>query len=91
MRRTTPVSIEVGKQELQVAVTYRLIKGQSPSLTDPGWQAHIEIDAAVFLLPDNKRPAVPDCILWAIQDDVNDGGPLWDWLMEDVRREHEEV
>jgi hypothetical protein len=91
MRRTTPISIEVGKQELQIAVTYRLIKGQSPSRTDPGHSASIEIDDAVFLLPDNQRPTVPDCILWALQADANEGGPIWDWLMEDVRRDFEEV
>lgn len=82
MRRTTTISIEIGKQELLIAVTYRIIRGQSASQTDPGWPPQIEVDEAVWLLPDNQRPAVPDCVLWAIQADANEGGPVWDAIME---------
>lgn len=86
MKQTTPISIEIGKQEILVAVTYRLIRGQGPSETCPGWDTFIEVDDAVFILRDNERPAVPMCILDAIQADVNQGGPVWDRLIEDARR-----
>jgi hypothetical protein len=85
MRRSSTISIEVGKQELLVSVTYHFDRGQLASRIDPGYPASIEIESAVFLLPGNQRPAVPDCMLWAMQNDAREGGPIWDWLMEDIR------
>lgn len=85
MKRTTPISLGVGNQEILVAVTYRFIPGHGPTETCPGWADFIEVDDAVFLLRDNQRPEVPQVILDAIQADVADGGPIWDTLIQDVR------
>lgn len=84
MKRTTPISIEIGHQELLIAVTYRYVAGQSATWTEPGHPAEIDVLEAVFLLRDNARPPVPDCMLWAIQNDAREGGPIWDELVADA-------